>query len=159
MLCSSHPRLHSASPKNVPGPIRAAPRSRSPFVNLKNIHKPIRSLLHRRPHAASRKNVLGPILEPHLSSTHCVDRKNVRGPIAPLPSALTGLRNLKTVHRPIRMSFRLSARRWPTGEMFLDLSGSHVKPLIEYCQPGKYSWSYPELSGTAVRLGHCRAGD
>jgi hypothetical protein len=144
MLYSPHGRLHSASPKNVPGPIRAAPRSRSHSVNLKNVHRLITFRSAGRS-AVRPKNVLGPILEPPLSSKHCVDPKNVPGPIRAALRAQSHSVNLKNVHRPIRMSFGSSVTALPTGKMFLDLSWSQFCPGT-HGVPEKCSWTYPKFA-------------
>ena len=87
------------------------------------------------------------------------NRKNVHGPISPLLSTLTKL--YPTWKMFLDPSGDRSAR-WPqtmhTGIMFADLSGIHSEPLIESCQPEKYSWSYSELSRTVAGLGHLQRG-
>ena len=117
MPFSPHRRLHSASPKNVLGPIRAArapdriPSNRKMFidlygvrsiagytlpttgrmfldlsrrclspqphsVNLKNVHRPIRSSPHHWSQAGHRMNVPGPIRLQVTSRSNSVNLGN-----------------------------------------------------------------------------------
>ena len=145
MLCSPHGRLHSASPKNVLGPIRAALRSRSHFVNLKNVPRPIRSALRSSVTRPNRKMFLDLSWRHLCRPSHCVDPKNVPGPIRAAPRSQSHSVNLKNVHRPIRMQFRSSATVLPTGKMFMDLSQHHFCPST-HGVPEKCSWTYPKFA-------------
>jgi hypothetical protein len=98
MLCSPHGRLHSASPKNVLGPIRAALRSRSHFVNLKNVPRPIRSELRSSVTRPNRKMFLD-LSGRHLCRpSHCVDPKNVPGPVRAAPRSQSPRRSARMTH-------------------------------------------------------------
>jgi uncharacterized protein (UPF0147 family) len=182
MLCLSDSQPDSARPKNVLGPIAASTSV------LDALNRPeqrswthLAVALHPHETVSNLKNVPGPIRGSLRSLvTDDVYPNNVRRPIGNSLQALiescqpekcswtyhaVALRPHQTVPN-LKMFLDLSedrSARWPqtmhTQIMFADLSGSHSKPLIESCQPEKYSWSYPELSGTVVRLGHCRAGD
>jgi len=127
MLCSSHPRLHSASPKNVPGPIRAAPRSRSHSVSLKNVHRPIRSLLHRRPHAGQPEECSWTY--PGFAS-------------APQPHSV----NLINVHRPIRSSLHLLVTRCTPKACFWTHPGFHVRSRSHSVNLKNVPGATPELA-------------
>src|ERR1017187_6349434 len=125
------------------------------FLDLSGVHAT------RWCSAVCPKNVLGPI----AASTSVLDALNrpkkcswthLAGCSPPSPNCV----------QPEKCSWTYSGiaplvgpQTMHTGIIFADLSGIHSKPPIESCQPEKCSRSYPELSGTVVRLGRCRAGD
>ena len=161
MLCLSDSPPDSARPKNVLGPIRAVLRAARHSVSLKNVLGPIRSSRHslvlwRLPEKCSW-TYRSVYLRPRRVES---GRKSVPGPIS--PDALhphQTVPNLKNVPGPIRGSLRSLATDDAYRKNVPRPIGNSRQALIESCQPEKCFWSYPELSGTVVRLGHCRAGD